>query len=260
MLKVEFSRWRVAPFLIAALLLVALEGNALAQTAPARTPSETMREFYKALYEKRFREALAMTIYVPAIEGLTAKEFDEFRPDFEAMAKGADGIEITGEQISGNVATVFIKIKDDNGEIQTSKADLILANGAWIVGNAEDQKAVKQAGKNYFFNIRILAHEDDAKDMMVRIVKAELVHNSQHDGTYADISTLVKEGLLPPDIETSASTGYRYHIKISDDKKSYSAGAEPAEYGRTGKLSFYLDLKGLINKDVGGKPLTPEKK
>lgn len=251
---------RVALVVLATLLLMTTGANILAQTTPTRTPSETMVFFYKALFEKRFREALAMSIYQPAIEGLTDKEFDEFRPDFEAMAKGADGIEITGEQISGDVATVFIKIKDDSGTMQTSKVDLIRVGDAWIVGNAEDQKTVKQAGKEYFFNIRIQAHEADAGEMMVRIVKAQLVHNSQNAGLYADIPTLVKAGLLPADIETTASTGYRYHMKISPDKKSYQAGAEPAEYGRTGKLSFYLDLNGLIRKDIGGKPLTPAKK
>jgi hypothetical protein len=231
-----------------------------AQTTPSRSPSDTLREFYKALFERRFREALAMSIYVPAIEGLTTKEFDEFRPDFEAMARGADGIEITGEQISGDIATVFVKIKDDTGATQTSKVDLIRSGDAWIVGNTEDQKAVKQAGKEYFFNIRIQAHEADAAEMMIRIVKAQLVHNSQNGGIYADMATLVKTGLLPPDIETTASTGYRYHMKLSSDKKSYQAGAEPAEYGRSGKLSFYLDLNGLIRKDVGGKALSPPKK
>lgn len=260
MQKVETKNWRVVLILVAALLLVAMEANVLAQTAPTRTPSDTMREFYKALFEKRFRDALAMSIYQPAIEGLTAKEFDEFRPDFEAMANGADGIEVTGEQISGDVATVFVRVKDDNGTMQTSKVDLIRAGDAWIVGNAVDQKVVKDAGKEYFFNIRIQTHEADAAEMMVRIVKAQLVHSSQHNGAYADISTLVKSGLLPPDIETSQSTGYRYHMKVSDDKKSYSAGAEPAVYGRSGKLSFYLDLNGLIRKDMGGKPLTPDKK
>lgn len=260
MLTPKFHAPRVAPFVIASFLLLTLGANTLAQTTPARSPSETMRVFYKALFEKRFREALAMSIYQPAIEGLTDKEFDEFRPDFEAMANGADGIEVTGEQISGDVATVFIKIKDDSGTIQTSKVDLIRVGDAWIVGNAADQMTVKQAGKEYFFNVRIQAHEDDTAEMMERIVKAQFVHNSQNSGLYADIPTLVKEGLLPADIETTASTGYRFHMKVSDDKKSYQAGAEPAVYGRSGKLSFYLDLHGLIRKDIGGKPLSPAKK
>lgn len=260
MLRLGFHYLRVAPFVFATLLLLTLGANTLAQTTPTRSPSETMRVFYKALFERRFREALNMSIYQPAIVGLTDKEFDEFRPDFEAMAQGADGIEVTGEQISGDVASVFVKVKDDSGTLQTSKIDLIRVGDAWIVGNATDQMTVKKAGKEYFFNIRIQAHEEDAAEMMVRIVKAQVVHSSQNNGLYADLPTLVKEGLLPADIETSASTGYRYHMKISVDKRSYQAGAEPAEYGRTGKLSFYLDLNGLIRKDIGGKPLSPAKK
>ena len=251
---------RVAAFVIATLLLMTMGAITFAQTTPTRTPSETMRVFYKALFERRFREAFAMSIYQPAIDGLTDKEFDEFRPDFEAMGKGADGIEVTGEQISGDIATVFVKVKDDSGTLQTSKVDLIKLGDAWIVGNAADQLTVKKAGKEYFFNIRIQAHEEDAAEMMIRIVKAQLVHNSQNAGLYADIPTLVKAGLLPPDIESTASTGYRYHLKVSADRKSYQAGAEPEVYGRTGRLSFYLDLNGLIRKDIGGKPLTPDKK
>jgi hypothetical protein len=259
------SLFRFASAFLSSMLLVALCSgfNALqAQTsAPqTRTPSETTREFYKALYEKRFREALNISIYKPAIEPLNEKEFNELRPDFEAMARGADSVEVTGEQISGDTATVFVKIKDDNGEAQTSKIDLIRSDGAWIVGNEDDAQTVKKAGKNYFYDIRLQAHEADAQDMMVRIVKAELVYSSQHAGEYADMEKLLKEGLLPPDITTTDSTGYHYHISVAGDKKSYTAGAEPALYGRTGKTSYFLDATGLKGKDTGGKPYTPEKK
>jgi hypothetical protein len=261
MSKLELNVSRLtAAFFISGLILLTLGSTLAAQTAPARTPSETVREFYKALYEKRFREALGISIYKSAIDGLTPKEFDEFKPEFEAMALGAERVEITGEQISGDTATVFVKVADDNGEMQLSKVGLMRADGKWIVGEAGDEKAVKAAGKEYFFNIRILAHEADAAEMFERIVKAEFVHGSSNNGTYADMSTLVNEGLLPKDIEGTISTGYRYRIKLSGDKKSYTATAEPAEYGRSGRLSFYLDAEGLQRKDVGGKTLVPEKK
>ncbi len=45
-----------------------------------------MREFYRMMREKKFREAFGMSIYRPAIEGLSAQEFEELRPDFEKMA------------------------------------------------------------------------------------------------------------------------------------------------------------------------------
>jgi ketosteroid isomerase-like protein len=245
-----------------ALLLLALAGAVPAQsTPPVRTPTETVREFFKALKEKRFREALGISIYKPAIDGLSQKDFDELRPDFEAMALGAERIEITGEQISGDTATVFVKMADDNGEMQTSKVDLMLISGVWTVGEAVNEKAIREAGKDYFFNVRIQTHEEEVKFMMERVIKAQLVYSSQHNNLYADIPALVKAGLLPADIETTASTGYKYRLTLSSDKKTYFAQAEPAQYGRTGRLSFHLDSTGVFSKkDVGGKPLVPEKK
>ncbi len=261
MYKPKFHRGRLASIFISALLLISLSASALAQATPARTPSDTVREFYKGLFEKRFREALGMSIYKPAIEGLTQQEFDELRPDFEAMALGADKIEVTGEQISGEKATVFVRVPDDNGDMQTSKVDLIRSGGAWIVGSAEDEKTVKAAGKEFFYQVRIEAHHEEVKVMMNRIVKAQVVHSTQNNGLFADIPTLIKAGLLPQDIETTASTGYRFHLTLGSDKKTYGVGAEPAQYGRTGKLSYYLDQTGTLQrKDMGGKPLVPEKK
>jgi hypothetical protein len=248
--------------LASALFVLILAAAVPAQSAPTpRTPTETVREFFSALKEKRFREALGISIYKPAIDGLSQKDFDELRPDFEAMALGAERIEITGEQISGDTSTVFVKMADDNGEIQTSKVDLMRINGVWTVGEAVNEKAVREAGKDYFFNVRIITHEEEVKLMMERIIKAQLVYNSQHNNLYADIPALVKAGLLPADIETTRSTGYKYRLTVSSDKKSYFAQAEPAQYGRTGRLSFHLDSAGVFQKkDVGGKPLVPEKK
>ena len=73
--------------------------------------------------------------------------------------------------------------------------------------------------------------------------------------------TLVAAGLLPADITTSASTGYNFVLNVVPDKKSYSATATPAEYGKSGKQSFLLkpDEKGIshvTSKDNGGKPLS----
>ena len=76
-----------------------------------------MREFYRMMREKKFREAFGMSIYRPAIEGLSTEEFEELRPDFEKMAIAVSEripaqVDITGEQISGDVATVFVKVLD----------------------------------------------------------------------------------------------------------------------------------------------------
>src|SRR5687768_18497370 len=86
-----------------------------------RTPTETMREFYRMMREKKFREAFGISIYRPAIEGLSTQEFEDLRPDFEKMAVAVSEkipaqVDISGEQISGDIATVFIKVLDPEGK------------------------------------------------------------------------------------------------------------------------------------------------
>ncbi len=95
--------------------------------------------------------------------------------------------------------------------------------------------------------------------MLVNIAQKQLVYSVQHNGAYADLQTLVNERLLPEDVLTSQSTGYNFRVTLSADKKSYTAGAEPAVYGRTGTLSFYMDPSGVKKADTGGKPYTPKK-
>src|SRR5688572_11807147 len=51
------------------------------------SPTDTVRAFYTALREKRFREAIFLTNLRPAVEGLTDAELKEFQLDFEAIAK-----------------------------------------------------------------------------------------------------------------------------------------------------------------------------
>jgi len=68
------------------LLCVVLFGTSTSFAQTARTPTETMREFYRMMREKRYREAFGITIYRAAIEGLSTQEFDDLKPDFDKMA------------------------------------------------------------------------------------------------------------------------------------------------------------------------------
>jgi hypothetical protein len=259
---------------VVALLLGSTLGPGLARSqttqpqsvqAPARrSPSDTVREFYKALREKRFRDAFALSIYKSAIEGLKPEEFEDLRPDLEKMAAAigeripAD-VEVSGETISGDLATVFLKVLDADGKEKMEPAGLFLLNGTWIVGDREGLEIVKKAGKKFFFNARIDAHHTDVQDMLTRISLALLLYSEQHDGKFADLSTLITAGMLPKDLEGTESTGYRFQITVSPDSKTWTAQAEPAQYGRTGKLSFFMDAAGVRSGDTGGKPLTPTK-
>ncbi|MFN2531192.1 MAG: hypothetical protein ABR555_07840 [Pyrinomonadaceae bacterium] len=248
---------KITLLLLASSVLV-LSGPVLAQTA--RTPSETVREFYKAMRERRFRDAFAMSIYKPAIEGLNQQEFEDLKPDFEKMAVAVSeklpaSVDVTGEQVSGDSATVFVKVIDSEGKQQIEPASLMKLDAVWILGDKDNQALVKKAGKQFFFNARIEAHHGDVQEMLTRIALAQVVYNQQHNNQYGNLAELIAAGLVPKDLEGPESTGYIFHVTRTVDGKTWYASSEPVEYGRTGRLSFFLDSSGVRSGDVGGKPL-----
>lgn len=246
--------------LCCALLIAVFTGSSTALAQVPLSPTETIREFYKRMREKKFREAFVMSIYRPAIEGLSQQEYEELRPDFEKMAiavseKIPEKVDITGEQISGEAATVFVRVVDADGKEKIEPAALIKIDNVWIVGDKENLELVKKEGKKFFFEARIQAHHADVQDMMKRISLAQVVYSQGHNGKFGNTAELIAGGLIPKDLETTDSTGYRFQVVRSADGTSWYATAEPAQHGRTGRLSFYLDASGVRSGDVGGKPL-----
>ena len=131
------------------------------------------------------------------------------------------------------------------------------------VGNVQSlaEQLIKKEGKNYFYQLRIETHEDEARSMLERISKAQIASLATK-GTFGDIQSLIDEKFLPSDIKSAESTGYNYAVNISDDKKRYTATATPAQYGRSGRLSFVFQTDGrhipkIVSKDNGGQPLKP---
>ena len=245
----------LSTFIVSLVLLITSAG-AFAQNNLTRTPTETVREFYKRMREHKFGDAFALTIYKPAIEGLSAAELDELRPDFDRMAEAIpESIDVSGEQMSNDVATVFVKIPDASKDAQPEPVALIREAGEWIVGDRENQGIVKKAGKQFFFEARIQTHHNEVQAMLQRISIAQLAYASQHNNAYADLPALISAGLITKDIETTDIIGYRFHLTLAKDTKSWTAGAEPVRYGRTGRLSFFLDQTGIRSADVGGNPL-----
>jgi hypothetical protein len=235
-----------------------LAATAMAQN-PTRSPSDTVREFYRTMREGKFREAFALSIYKPAIDPLTQAEFEDLRPDFEKMAAAIpEKVQLAGEQISGDLATVFVKVKEaDATTEQAEPISLIRVNGVWMVGDKPNEAIVKKAGKDFFFNARIDTHHSEVQSLFQRITLAQVVYGQQHNGQYGNLAELIAAGLLPKDLEATDSTGYRFQVNRSTDGKTWNATAEPAQYGKTGRLSFYLDASGVRSGDTGGKPLMP---
>ena len=245
------------PTLCCALLIATFTGVAQSQQ---RSPTDTTRDFYRLMREKKYREAFAISIYRQAIEGLSTDEFNDLKTDFDRMAiaiseKIPEKIDITGEQISGDAATVFLKVVDADGKEKVEPAPLIKVDNAWIVGDREHLDVVKKSGKKFFFEARINAHHDDVQEMMTRITLAQVAYSQGHNGQFGNLAELITAGFIPKDIEGVESTGYRFQVVRPADAKSWYATAEPAVYGRTGRLSFYLDASGVRSGDAGGKPL-----
>ena len=224
------------------------------------SPADTVRAFYEALREKRFRAAIFLTNLRPAVETLTDDELKEYQLDFESIAKYVPSqLEINGEVISGDKATVTAKLpnKDlDKEEIQQLR--LRREGDVWIILTVDEagEKKIKQQGKNYFPALRIESHQDDARDMLDRVAKAQMAFAATNQGLYGDMNALINAQFLPDDIRSSESTGYLYTVTVSNDRRKYSAAAVPAVYGKSGRLSFKIELDAdsqphLTSKDEG---------
>lgn len=225
-------------------------------------PADTVRAFYANLRDKKFREALFLTNLRPAIEGLTEAELEELKVDFEQIAVGVPAqVEINGEIVSGNYATVTAKLPDnETREITLQEIRLRKEGNYWVILTVDEsaETQIKKDGNRYFFNLKIKTHEAEAKAMLERIFKSQSVFALQNS-RLGELDELINAGLLPEDVRTPESTGYVYRLVIAGDKKKYFATAVPATYGKTGRLSYLLEFDGknpkFSSKDVQGQPM-----
>src|SRR5258707_1009476 len=250
-------------FFSVVVLAIAFFGSlsaALAQTQ--RTPSDTVRAFYKAMHDHRFKEAWALTIYKPAVDGLNAEEMEDLRLDFEEKAAAIpDPVEISGEQISGDVATVFVRVPINESTPQnlSQPVTLIKSGGVWIIGDAANQAIVKKAGRRFFLDAMITQRHSDVEDLLKRVIAVQIVYAQQH-GTVGDLAALINADLIPKAAADPKELGYNFQVTIGQDGKTYVARAEPTRYGHTGKLSYWMDSSGTIKSvDNGGKPVSAPK-
>ncbi len=246
-------------FSLTLLSAVLLASSSAVPAQTQRSPSDVVREFYKAMREHRFKDAWSITIYKPAVEGLTAEEMEELRVDFEEKAaKIPEQVEIMGEQISANTATVFVKVPvtESTPQITSEPVTLINSGGLWIIGSEADQAEVKKKGHRFFLDALIEEHQSDIEDLLKRLVALEAIYAQQHNGVFGDLPALIKAGLMSDEVGEPKAMGYTFRVALAKDGKGFVASAEPARYGHTGKLSFWMDQTGNIKKEEnGGKPL-----
>src|SRR5438045_4697327 len=246
-------------FLPITLLAVTLFGCAAVLAQTQRSPSDVVREFYKAMREHRFKDAWALTIYKAAVEDLNADEMEDLRSDCEQKAAHVPAqIEITGEQIQGNIASVFVKVPatDSTPQVTSEPVNLISSGGLWIIGDEANQAIVKKAGRRFFLDALIEEHQSDIEDLLKRLVAVQIVYGAQHNGAFGDLQALIAADLVAKESGDPKAIGYNFRITVAADGKSYVATAEPARYGHTGKLSFWMDQTGAIKSaDNGGNPV-----
>lgn len=230
----------------------------------AGSPADTVKAFYTKLRERKFREAIFLTNLRPAVEGLTDAELKEFQVDFEVIAdKVPANVTINGEIVSGDKATVTASLPGEDPEkLETQRIELRKEGDVWVILTIDEaaEARIKKEGKNYFYVLRIETHEDEARNMLDRIAKAQLAYSVQNGGNFGEMDKLIGAGLLPDDVKTSDSTGYNYAIALAGDKQIWTATATPAVYGKSGRLSFLLKSDGkstprISSKDNGGKAL-----
>jgi hypothetical protein len=232
------------------------------QASKPRTPSETVREFSRALHERRFRDAFALTVLKPATDQMTAEEFDDMRPEIEKLVPALrEDVQINGEQISGDAATVFARVSSDPAQL-LDKIDLVRVGSGWLIGDRDGYDALRGGGKNYLFKARIETHHDEMRKVLDKIANAEAVYASQNAGRYAALPALAQAEMgmrlgLREDVDAAATMGYRLTLSLADDGRAYKVNAEPARYGHTGRLSYYMDATGRQEKDNDGKPFNP---
>ena len=239
------------------IVLLVLTSTTVGAQAP-KSPSDVVREFYKAMRDHRFKEAWSMSVYKPAIEGLAADEMEDLRPFFEAQAAPIpEQIQIDGEKISGNTAQVFVRLPptDASPQLTSKPVDLIKSNGDWIIGTQAEQETVKKAGGRYFLDAVIDINQDNMADILKRLIGMEAVYAQANNGAFGELKALVAAGLMSDEMIDPKLSGYAFRLTFIG--KTYVATAEPAHYGRTGKLSYWMDQTGAIKSaDNGGKPIS----
>jgi hypothetical protein len=230
----------------------------------ANSPADTVRAFYKNLRDKKVRDAIFLTNLRPAIEGLTDAELKELQVDFESLAREVPAeIQINGEIIAGDKATVTANLPDiEKKKMQIQEIKLRREGNAWIIQTVDEkaEKTVKKEGNKYFFAVRIEAYHENVKEAFEQMMKAQMVYALQNNGAYADMAALVQNNFVAPDVINPSVSGYNYKIVLSPDKTKYTLTAEPAVYGKTGKLSFLAEGEAgknpqMASKDSGGLPL-----
>lgn len=231
----------------------------LTATRPAvaqgdESPVAVVKKFYQQLHARKYVEGFRLSVYSPAVESLSPDEISELEPDFIRLAEHIpEQVETTGEQISGENATVFVRMP---GAEKTQEITLVKIDGQWRVGDRETYRVVKRQGREFFFNVRISVSENEAVEWLEEIFGAETIYFKARS-RFTTLEELIQLGGVSKQLSGGSESGYRFELTLASDGQSFTVSAVPAKYGHTGRRSFFLDQKGVIRaEDRKGEPAT----
>jgi hypothetical protein len=225
--------------------------TASAQYQPG-SPSQVVNDFYNLLRNKQYVEGFRLSVYDGAVSSLSSSELQELKPDFDnTFAKIPTGVKIKGEQITQDVATVFISMP---GKATDDPVALIRVGGQWKVGDFETYNLVRQQGHDFFFNAKMFVNEREIAELLKQMIASEFLYSQNNKGKIASLLELVNSsaGDLPKELQRGSARGYKFEIKIAGP--SFDILAVPERYGRSGKLSFFANGAGVRAADLQGKP------
>jgi len=234
------------------MLCLATPGLGFAQSEDS--PSLVVKKFYQHLHARRYVEGFRLSVYSAAVEGLSAEEMHNLEPEFTRIAAALpDEVETRGEQISGDEATVFVKLPKQE---RMQEVALVRIDGRWRVGDRETYQMAVRQGRSFFFNARVRIGEEEAYEWLLEIIGAEAIYFKAKQ-RFATLEELVNLGGVSKQLVNGSESGYRFRLAVGEDGQSFRVIAVPAEYGRTGRLSFYVDQSNTIRADdKDGQPAT----
>src|SRR6267142_6081734 len=98
-------------------------------------------------------------------------------------------------------------------------------------------------------------NEAVVRGLLRMIASAEATYKeTTGKGSYGSLDNLIEAKLISS-MEVFDKYGYRIDVTISGNQ--FEASATPVEYGKTGRLSYFVDVSGVVRgADHGGGPAT----
>jgi len=221
-----------------------------ARAQKSMTPSETVLAFYGLMRQQKFVDAFAYSVYAEAVDGLSEEDLGELAPEFQRTAADIPAaIEVKGEQVSGDAATVFARFGTSE---DAQNVSLVRDGNRWLVGDKEALDQVRAEKTAFFFNARIRVDHNEVFDLMRQLTGTEDVR-FQTKKAYGTLNELIaEEKTIGEELNDGIASGYKFMVNVTNDRQAFTVIAIPVRYGRTGKLSFFASSKSIHAADAHG--------